>query len=300
MIPIITAEERLSAPPKINMAIVGPSGVGKTTLAKTLPPDSTLFVDLEAGTLAIEGWNGNILKVRTWEYARDLVCLLHGPDLSRRPEQYYSQNHYDQALVSYGPETIEQLAPYKIFFFDSITVAARLCFNWALGQPDAYNDKGKKDTRGAYGLLGREMVDWLTHIQHIEGRSVIVVSILDNKKNDMGMPTFEMQIEGQKASRELPGIFDLVMTMNYFTTPEGLRFRGLCCHDMNPWGYPAKDRSGRLDLIEEPDLTKLMTKIRDGLRNDAMQTAMPAAVDQGAAIGQEFLAHQIQEAPLTT
>jgi hypothetical protein len=30
---------------------------------------------------------------------------------------------------------------------------------------------------------------------------------------------------------------------------------------LNPWGYPAKDRSGRLALIEEPHLGRLMTKI---------------------------------------
>jgi hypothetical protein len=29
----------------------------------------------------------------------------------------------------------------------------------------------------------------------------------------------------------------------------------------NPWGYPAKDRSGRLEQIEEPDLGKLLTKL---------------------------------------
>ncbi|MDO8284896.1 MAG: hypothetical protein Q7T69_07815, partial [Rhodoferax sp.] len=32
-------------------------------------------------------------------------------------------------------------------------------------------------------------------------------------------------------------------------------------HTLNSWGYPAKDRSGRLDAIEEPNLGRLMKKI---------------------------------------
>ena len=37
---------------------------------------------------------------------------------------------------------------------------------------------------------------------------------------------------------------------------------GAVCHTLNPWGYLAKDRSGRLDMIEPPDLGRLMAKIR--------------------------------------
>src|SRR3546814_4738369 len=37
---IITAEERLSRKPKINVALFGPSGVGKTFQAQTLDPET--------------------------------------------------------------------------------------------------------------------------------------------------------------------------------------------------------------------------------------------------------------------
>ena len=40
-------------------------------------------------------------------------------------------------------------------------------------------------------------------------------------------------------------------------------------HTLNEWGYPAKDRSGRLDTIEEPHLGRLMDKI--------LKPAKPAA-----------------------
>ena len=42
---------------------------------------------------------------------------------------------------------------------------------------------------------------------------------------------------------------------------EGAPYRAFVTQAINPWGYPAKDRSGRLDMIEEPHLGKLMAKI---------------------------------------
>jgi hypothetical protein len=37
--------------------------------------------------------------------------------------------------------------------------------------------------------------------------------------------------------------------------------RAFCCRSPNPWGLPAGDRSGRLELIEEPHLGRLIAKI---------------------------------------
>jgi len=43
---------------------------------------------------------------------------------------------------------------------------------------------------------------------------------------------------------------------------DGNPFRAFINHTLNQWGYPAKDRSGRLDAIEEPHLGRLMAKIK--------------------------------------
>jgi hypothetical protein len=37
--------------------------------------------------------------------------------------------------------------------------------------------------------------------------------------------------------------------------------RRLVCKSGNPWGLPAKDRSGRLDMTEPPDLGALLARI---------------------------------------
>ena len=57
-LPIISADQRLAEPRGIKGCIFGKSGIGKTSLLWTIEPESTLFFDLEAGDLAIEGWSG--------------------------------------------------------------------------------------------------------------------------------------------------------------------------------------------------------------------------------------------------
>ena len=40
--------------------------------------------------------------------------------------------------------------------------------------------------------------------------------------------------------------------------------RAFICQQPNPERYPAKDRSGRLDTFEKPDLGELIAKITKG------------------------------------
>lgn len=71
---IITADERLSAAhAKTTMAIFGPSGVGKTSLLKTLPPQETLCIDLEAGMKSVQDWPGDSIPVRSFADAIDIA-----------------------------------------------------------------------------------------------------------------------------------------------------------------------------------------------------------------------------------
>ena len=189
---ITTAEERLSQPGRTNLVVTGASGVGKTTLARTLSADTTLFIDLEAGTKALADWRGDILKVREtasslnvhpWELARALACIMCGPDPAADPGDIanpYSKINYE-AYCSHlgGPEAY---AKYDTVFWDSATVAARHCFSWCGNQPEAFSEKnGKPDNRARYGLHGQELVRWLTTIQHIPNKSTIVAAIYERR-----------------------------------------------------------------------------------------------------------------------
>jgi hypothetical protein len=272
---IIKASERMAQKGGIKCAIFGPSGIGKTTLLKTLDPKTTLFFDLEAGDLAVEGWPGDTIQPRTWDDCRTLAALIAGPNPALRPDQPYSQAHFDHVNKE---GTAAEFDRYDTVFIDSITVAGRLCFQWAKGQPEAFSEKtGKPDTRGAYGLHGREMVAWLSQIQHAREKNIIFVGILDAKEDDYGRNTWVPQIEGSKVGRELPGIVDEVFTYQELQTDEGVKYRALVCQSLNPWSYPAKDRSGRLDMIEKPNLGELFAKIKAGARKDVLSTEIPDA-----------------------
>lgn len=269
---IIKASDRMKRQGGIKAALFGPSGIGKTTLLKTLPEKTTLFFDLEAGDLAVEGWQGDTIQPRTWEDCRTLAALIAGPNPALRDEQPYSQAHFNHVNAE---GVAEQFKAYETIFIDSITVAGRLCFQWAQGQPEGRSEKtGKPDTRGAYGLHGREMLAWLSQLQHARDRNVVFVGILDQKEDDYGRTQWVPQIEGSKVGRELPGIVDQVITYQEVSA-EDQKFRALICTSPNPWGYPAKDRSGRLDQMERPHLGDLFVKIKTGQRKDALNTEIP-------------------------
>jgi hypothetical protein len=260
-LPIISADERLAEPRGIKGCIFGKSGIGKTSLLWTLEPAATLFMDLEAGDLAIEGWPGDTIRPRTWQECRDFAAFIGGPNPALRDDQPYSAAHYAAVCERFGdPAALDR---YDTIFIDSITVAGRLCFQWCKGQPEAVSEKtGKPDIRGAYGLHGREMIAWLTHLQHTRSRSVWFVGILDEKLDDFNRKLFVPQIDGAKTGLELPGVVDEVLTMAEIKDEDGAAYRAFVCLTLNPWGYPAKDRSGRLQLLEEPHLGRLMVKVR--------------------------------------
>jgi hypothetical protein len=260
-LPIISAEQRLAEKRGVKGVLVGKAGIGKTSQLWTLPPERTLFMDLEAGDLSIEGWAGDTLRPRTWQECRDFAVFIGGPNPALRPDQPYSQAHFDAVCAQFGDPGV--LQRYEVVFVDSITVAGRLCLQWCKGQPQAYSEKtGKPDNRGAYGLLGQELVGWLSHLQHTRHKSVWFVGILDEKLDDFNRKVFSLQIDGSKAGLELPGIVDEVITLADIKPAEGPAYRAFVCHTLNDWGYPAKDRSGRLNPLEPPHLGQLMAKIQ--------------------------------------
>lgn len=269
-LPIISADQRLRERSGIKGVIFGPAKIGKTSLLWSLAPENTLFIDLEAGGLSVQGWGGDSLEINNWPTARDVACFLGGPNPAMRADQPYSQEHFNHVCQEYGDPT--SMAKYQTIFVDSITVASRLCFQWTSGQPQAFSEKtGKPDTRGAYGLLGKEMIAWVTQLQHIGSRNVWFVGLLDAKRDDFNREYYEPQIEGSKTGLELPGIVDEVITMTEIKPEEGNPYRAFVCTRPNPWGYPAGDRSGKLDMVEEPHLGRLMEKIRTGNRIAVIQ-----------------------------
>ena len=258
-LPIVSAVERMAERKGVKLLMLGKSGIGKTSRLKDLDPATTLFLDIEAGDLAVADWPGDTIRPASWPESRDFFVFLAGPDKSLPPESAFSQAHYDHIIEKFGDAT--QLGRYQTFFLDSITQLSRQCFAWCKTQPGAVSDRsGKPDLRAAYGLLGQEMIGALTHLQHARGKNVVFVAILDERLDDFNRKVFVPQIEGSKTSLELPGIVDEVVTLAEIKAEDGSSYRAFVTHTVNPYGFPAKDRSGRLDLLEPPHLGALIAK----------------------------------------
>jgi AAA domain len=175
---LISAEERLTEVRGVSLLIAGPTGVGKTSLLKTLSPEtlsSTLFVDIEAGDLPVAHLPIASVRPRTAQECMDLACAIGGPDPALPASSAYSQAHY--ASVSADPELMK-LAHYKFIFVDSLTAVGRLFFRHSEQLPEAFTDRGKKDLRGVYGIFARNAVAWLNQWQQARGRTVVFVAKL--------------------------------------------------------------------------------------------------------------------------
>ncbi len=192
---IISADERLREKRGAKILIVGPTGIGKTSLLRTLPDlDRTLFVDIEAGDLAVLDVKVPTIRIDDWQTARDLACRIGGPNPSFPPTACYSQAHFE-AVGGW----LEGLDKIDTLFIDSLTAVSRLSFRHAEQRPEAFSERtGRKDLRGAYGLHGREMVLWLSQIQHARALNIVLVGILEFATDEFNRSLWAAAMRGQQ------------------------------------------------------------------------------------------------------
>ena len=107
---IIPADQMTAADRGVKALILGPTGVGKTTQLRTLDPKLTLFIDVEAGDLAVQDLAIDTIRPRTWPECRDLAVALAGADPAMPTHACYSAEHYDAVREQFGdPERLSSL-----------------------------------------------------------------------------------------------------------------------------------------------------------------------------------------------
>jgi hypothetical protein len=258
---LLSAADRLAAPQKPKILIVGLPGVGKTWLLKTLPDGTlrlTLHLNEEAGGLAVADLPFASICSREWTAQRDIACILGGPNPALPSSAPYSEAHYQ--AVAADPAMVA-LTKYQTVVVDSLSEISRQLRVWAEQQPECLTPPGVKDLRAVYGLVAREMIAFLQQIQHDSARTVILIAVLEKGDDGFGSAVWRPQLEGAATGRQLPAIVDEIITMAHLDFGDGKPIRAFVCTNPNPWAFPAKDRSGKLDQLEPPDLGKLLAKL---------------------------------------
>jgi hypothetical protein len=256
---IISVDQRAREQRGVTICLAGFPGIGKTSQVRTLRDrlPKAIMIDCEAGDLAIADVSIDTIHGPSWEDLCDIGLILGGPDSVQASSEPYSQVRYN-ALIA-RPE-YARLAAYDTIFIDSLTEVSRRSFAFAERQPEAFSH-GRKDLRGAYGLHARQMISWLSRLQRGRTRNVIMTCVLERTVDNLGTATWELQIEGARTGRELPAIIDELIVLAFVNFGDGKPMRTFITGQPNPWNYPSKDRSGRLDLYEKPDLGTLLDKL---------------------------------------
>jgi len=134
---------------------------------------------------------------------------------------------------------------------DSISEVAEVVLQYEL--------KRNKDGRAAYGELNSTMNELIRAFRDLPGKHVYMSAKLEKSQDEMGRMLYNPGMPGKSLTQGLPYFFDEVLALRVEKDADGNTQRALMCDSDGLWA--AKDRSGKLDAWEAPDLGAVIAKI---------------------------------------
>lgn len=123
----------------------------------------------------------------------------------------------------------------------------------------------ERDPRKSYGRLADDLFSAIRAFRDIPNKHVYFVAKQARLEDDGGMALYRPSFPGQQLNTNVPYFFDLLMCLRIGTDKDKNTYRYLQTNSTNT--HLAKDRSGILNEIEEPNLTKIFNKIK-GTKED--------------------------------
>lgn len=209
----------------VKILVHGVAGAGKTSLIKTLA--NPIVLSAESGLLALQDHDIPYLEIKALDDLMEAFEWL---------------------------TTSEDARQFDTVCLDSISEIAEVVL--------AKEKKTAKDPRQAYGATQDEMAKIVRAFRDIEGYNVYFSAKTERTTDDTGRLLWSPMMPGNKMGQALPYFFDEVFALRVEKNEAGENMRMIQTDLDGIWS--AKDRSGRLDFWEQPDLGAIMLKIKEG------------------------------------
>lgn len=210
----------------VNVIVYGDSGVGKTSLVKTLPRETTLVLSAEDGLLSIKDHAVDYVKVKS---IGDVLEVINDADATK----------------------------YKNIVVDSITELSQNHFTHLKNKYEQVEKRENKKA-GSMGirLWGDFLEDFSLMFKTLRGleKNVLALALTKESENDTGKLVKKPDVYG-KSSERIIAWFDECFYMHVDKSGE----RRLLTDAVDT--VMAKDRSGMLDKVIPADIGKVFAKI---------------------------------------
>jgi len=215
--------------------VLGPAGIGKTSLIRTIPEnEKVLVLSAESGLLAI----GDLVRSGKVE----------GFEIGSFAEM---KEAYQYVLSPEGKR-------WSWIFLDSLTELSARCV-------EAMQSKypSKSDSFPMWGEYNNLMTHIIKGFRDLQTHSVIFTGLVTIDKDESNRRYIGPAISGSSLKERLTSYFDEVLLMESRASDDGIEHR---CFLTQPIERScAKDRSGKLSPIEKPDLAYIKNKILGGI-----------------------------------
>jgi phage nucleotide-binding protein len=206
----------------VKVLVYGAAGAGKTSLIRTLP--KPIVLSAEGGLLSLADDEVPYITISTIAELHEAYSWLVGSAESRE---------FDSVAIDSLSEIAEVI----------LTTEKRTA----------------KDPRQAYGAMQDQLAELVRAFRDVPTHHVYVTAKLDKTTDELGKITYAPGMPGNKTGQALPYFFDEVLALRVERDAEGNAVRGLQCAPDGAW--LAKDRSGKLEQWESPDLGAVIRKI---------------------------------------
>jgi hypothetical protein len=218
------------------------AGVGKTVLCATAP--NPVIISAEAGLLSLSPENIARMvaagKMRPPPNGKTSFTVIEIQDIKDLTDAFN------------WCATSKECAGYETICLDSLTEIAEVVLSNAKNQV--------KDPRAAYGELIEKMTMTIKAFRDLKGKHIYMSAKQELVKDEViGTTVYMPAMPGSKLGPALPYLFDEVFHLDIGMTPERVEYRYF--RTQPDIQFMAKDRSGALDRIEQPDLDVVIRKL---------------------------------------